>query len=99
VAESPYGHNQRHGIPVDLGFGRVSTAKQDLDPPRAPAVRSTRLAGRQRWRVRGGITRGNFRLLHRLLTQIDRIMKINGLSVVTNDVIAAAHSTLVIGEP
>jgi hypothetical protein len=26
-------------------------------------------------------------------------MKINGLSVVTNDVIAAARSTLVIGEP
>ena len=34
-----------------------------------------------------------------LFTQIDRIMKINGLSVVTNDVIAAARSTLVIGEP
>ena len=45
------------------------------------------------------ITRGNFRLLHRLFTQIDRIMKINELSVVTNDVIAAARSTLVIGEP
>ena len=42
---------------------------------------------------------GNFRLLHRPFTQIDRIMKINGLSVVTNDVIAAARSTLVIGEP
>jgi hypothetical protein len=34
-----------------------------------------------------------------LFTQIDRIMKINGLSVVTNDVIAAGRSTLVIGEP
>jgi hypothetical protein len=36
---------------------------------------------------------------HDLFTQIDRIMKINGLSVVTNDVITAARSTLVIGEP
>lgn len=45
------------------------------------------------------ITRGNFRLLHRLFAQIDRIMKINGLSVITNDVIDAARSTLVIGEP
>jgi len=36
---------------------------------------------------------------HDLFTQIDRIMEINGLSVVTNDVIAAARRTLVIGEP
>jgi hypothetical protein len=36
---------------------------------------------------------------HDLFTQIDRIMKINGLSVVTNDIIAADRSTLVIGEP
>ncbi len=32
------------------------------------------------------ITRGNFRLLHRLFTQIERILKINSLSVITNDV-------------
>ncbi len=44
------------------------------------------------------ITRGNFRLLHRLFTQIERILKINGLSVITNDVIEAARSTLVIGD-
>jgi hypothetical protein len=36
---------------------------------------------------------------HDLFTQIDRIMRINGLSVVTNDIIAADRSTLVIGEP
>jgi DNA transposition AAA+ family ATPase len=29
------------------------------------------------------ITRGNFRLLHRLFTQVDRIMKINGLRTIT----------------
>ncbi len=43
------------------------------------------------------ITRGNFRLLHRLFIQIERVLKINGLSVITNDVIEAARSTLVIG--
>lgn len=43
------------------------------------------------------ITGGNFRLLHRLFVQIGRILKINGLSVITDDVIEAARSTLVIG--
>jgi DNA transposition AAA+ family ATPase len=43
------------------------------------------------------ITRGNFRLLERLLPQIHRVMKINELDVITNDVVEAARSTLVIG--
>jgi DNA transposition AAA+ family ATPase len=43
------------------------------------------------------ITRGNFRILHRLFTQIERILKINGLNIITTEVIEAARSTLVIG--
>ena len=43
------------------------------------------------------VTRGNFRLLERLLIQIERVVKINELTTVTNDVVEAARSTLVIG--
>jgi DNA transposition AAA+ family ATPase len=43
------------------------------------------------------ITNGNFRLLHRLFIQMERILRINELSVITEDVVEAARSTLVIG--
>ncbi|MFZ0667089.1 MAG: AAA family ATPase, partial [Acidimicrobiales bacterium] len=43
------------------------------------------------------ITRGNFRLLDRLFSQIERVMKINELQAITSDVVEAASSTLVIG--
>ncbi len=43
------------------------------------------------------ITRGNFRLLERLFPQIERVLKINELQTITNDVVEAAASTLVIG--
>ncbi|WP_334172610.1 AAA family ATPase [Sinomonas sp.] len=44
------------------------------------------------------ITRGNFRLLERLFPQITRVLKINQLETITDDVIEAAASILVIGD-
>jgi hypothetical protein len=44
------------------------------------------------------VTNGNFRLLHRLLTQIERILEINSRIVLTKEVVEAARETLVIGQ-
>ena len=41
------------------------------------------------------ITGGNFRLLQRLLTQIERIMEINEVSTVTKEVVEAARELLI----
>lgn len=42
------------------------------------------------------IARGNFRLLERLFPQIGRVLKINQLDTITDDVIEAAASTLIV---
>jgi len=43
------------------------------------------------------VTGGNFRLLHRLLTQIARLLEINALHTITRHVVEAARESLVIG--
>jgi hypothetical protein len=43
------------------------------------------------------VTGGNFRLLHRLLTQIARLVEINALQTSTSEVVEAARESLVIG--
>ena len=43
------------------------------------------------------ITNGNFRLIHRLFSQIKRIMKVNNLTSVSKEVVEAARDCMVIG--
>lgn len=43
-------------------------------------------------------TGGNFRLLTRLLTQIQRVLEVNDLPVVSKEVVEAARDSLVIGQ-
>jgi hypothetical protein len=44
------------------------------------------------------MTGGNFRLLTRLLTQIQRVLEVNDLPVVSKEVVDAARDSLVIGQ-
>lgn len=43
------------------------------------------------------MTGGNFRLLTRLLTQIERVLNVNNLHLVSTGVVEAARDSLVIG--
>jgi DNA transposition AAA+ family ATPase len=43
------------------------------------------------------ITGGNFRLLNRLLTQMERVLEVNALKHVSKAVVDAARESLVIG--
>jgi hypothetical protein len=41
---------------------------------------------------------GNFRLLTRLLTQVERILKVNETEIVSKEIVTAARDSLVIGQ-
>jgi hypothetical protein len=41
---------------------------------------------------------GNFRLLTRLLTQVERILKVNQVEIVSKEIVTAARDSLVIGQ-
>jgi DNA transposition AAA+ family ATPase len=43
------------------------------------------------------ITNGNFRLLQRLMGQIERVLRINELQAITKEVVEAAREFLIIG--
>lgn len=43
------------------------------------------------------VTNGNFRLIHRLFTQIIRILEINHLTSIATEVVEAARNSLIIG--
>ena len=43
------------------------------------------------------ITNGNFRLLQRLLSQVERVLQINELRFVTKEVVETARELLIIG--
>lgn len=43
------------------------------------------------------ITQGNFRLLQRLIAQIERLLAINGFKLVSKELVEVARESLVIG--
>ena|SRR5271157_403388 len=62
--------------------------QQVLDPEMDPETVATIIR----------MTGGNFRLLNRLLTRMERILEINALAGVTKAVVEAARESLVIGQ-
>jgi len=69
----------------------IAPARSPTSPGKRPPRTSTRCRAMAR-------SSGNFRLIQRLFVQIQRILTINELTLVTSDVVEAARTTLVIGD-
>ncbi|WP_282129603.1 cadherin-like domain-containing protein [Roseobacter litoralis] len=79
-------------------FETVDVSVKGTAGPRSSLGTSVQLADvNAETEIAARVTGGNFCLLHRLFVQIERILKINEMTLVTNEVVEAARSTLVIG--
>lgn len=80
-----------------LSVKEVRTLLQDNWTPSGVSLPVDSLADEEAVAAIIRISGGNFRLLHRLLTQVARLMEINALKSVTREAVEAARESLVIG--